>query len=291
MIIKSICRLSSAIKKEIRTLEQLCAQADGVRYATSLDSVLNFHAEMKHTFLCYENHQLVAFLHVFAPTHSEAEISALTLPQCRTKGYFTALLLRAIEELKAFQISDVLFVSQPSYPRNQVIKHFGAAYEFSEYIMSLERKKYMIQIPEQPMSLFIQRMGYMKQLIEVSVKSFHDSSEEAQRLIEMALLSANRQGYMAVFNDKIIGICFARFEGAEAFLYGLGIHTDYQGKGFGGIFLKLVLNELFSGAAMKVKLEVESRNASALHLYTKTGFASENTVDYYRATIKNLLGV
>ncbi|MCQ2009130.1 MAG: GNAT family N-acetyltransferase [Sporolactobacillus sp.] len=290
MIIKSICRLNAEIKKEIRQLEQFCSQVDGVQYETNLDGTLNFHKEMKYTFLCYENHKLIAFLHVFAPMRSEAEISGLTSPDCREKGYFTALLLRTIEELNAFQIADVLFVSQSSYPNNQVIDHFGACYEFSEHVMSLERKNHMIQIPEQPLSLTYQRIEHMEQLIEVSVNSFHDSREEARRLIEMALMSANRQGYMAVFDDQIIGICFARFEGSEAFLFGLGIQTEYQGKGFGGSFLNRILSELFSGTVTKVKLEVESRNVHAMHLYTKTGFVSDNTVDYYRVPIKNLLG-
>ncbi|SFF97610.1 GNAT family N-acetyltransferase [Sporolactobacillus nakayamae] len=288
MIIKSVSRLETEMKKQINKLEHICSKADGVKYLTDLDDSLNAHKEMNHTFLCYEDQNLIAFLHLFAPMSSEAELSALTLPDYRKKGYFTALLLRATEELNAFQVSDLLFVLQASFPDKTIAEHLGATYEFSEHLMSLNRSTYKRQPIDSKIVIKQQKMEHMEQLIDISVNCFHDSREDARNLIEMALLSANRRGFMAVLDDQIIGICYVRFDETEAFLFGFGVKAEYQGRGIGGAFLKLILNELFSGVISVVKLEVESRNASAFHVYKKTGFTADETIDYYRVHVKDL---
>jgi ribosomal protein S18 acetylase RimI-like enzyme len=289
MIIKSVSRLETEMKKQIHELEQICSKADGVTYLTDLDDSLNAHKEMNHTFLCYKEGKLIAFLHLFAPMSAEAELSALTRPDYRRKGYFTALLLRATEELNIFQVSDLLFVSQASFPDKQISEHFGATYEFSEHLMSLNRSTYKVEHADhQKIVMKQQKMKDMEQLIDVSVSSFNDSKEDAQNLIEMALLSANRRGFMAMLDDKIIGICYVRFDETEAFIFGLGVQAEAQGRGLGGAFLRLILNELFSGAVSVVKLEVESKNASALHLYKKMGFTADETIDYHRVYVKDL---
>lgn len=288
MIIKSVSRLETEMKKQIHELEQICSKADGVKYLTDLDDSLNAHKKMNHTFLCYENQKLIAFLHLFAPMSSEAELSALTHPDYRIKGYFTALLLRATEELNTFQVHDLLFISQASFPDKNIAEHLGATYEFSEHLMSLNQSTYNIQPTDQKIVMKQQKMEYMEQLIDISVNSFNDSREDARSLIEMALLSANRRGLMAMLDDKIIGICYVRFDETEAFIFGFGVQAEFQGRGLGGAFLKLILNELFSGAVSVVKLEVESRNASALHIYKKMGFTADETIDYYRVHVKDL---
>jgi ribosomal protein S18 acetylase RimI-like enzyme len=289
MIIKYVSRLATEMKKQIHELDQVCSKADGVKYLTDLDDSLNAHKEMNHTFLCYEDRKLIAFLHLFAPMSSEAELSALTLPDYRRKGYFTALLLRATEELNTFQVPDLLFVSQESFPDKHIAEHFGATYEFSEHLMSLNRSTYKVQpTAHQKIVMKPQKMEYLEQLIDVSVSSFNDSREDARSLIEMALLSANRRGFMAMLDDKIIGICYVRFDETEAFIFGFGVQAEAQGRGLGGAFLRLILNELFSGAVSVVKLEVASRNASALHLYKKMGFTADETIDYHRVHVKDL---
>ncbi|MCL1631737.1 GNAT family N-acetyltransferase [Sporolactobacillus sp. CPB3-1] len=291
MIIRPVKRLSPLEKREIQTLEHICSQVDGITYKMDLDGSLNFRNEMNHTFLCYENHRLVAFIHLFAPMQAEAELSALTLPMYRKKGYFTALFLRTAAELELFQVSDVLFVSQPDFPNNAVIDHFQANYDFSEYVMALECGQYEIRSVSNVLSLEKQTMARMEQLIAVSMSSFHDSRADARNLIEMALLSANRQGYMAVYENAIIGICYVRFEEDRAFLFGFGLHADYQNKGLGSAFFQLVLNQLFQGHTKQVMLEVESRNERALHLYKKMGFTIQETINYFRAHLKNLRGI
>lgn len=288
MIIKSLNHLDSKTKTEIRKLETICSQLDGCTYLTDLDESLNVDKQMNHTFLCYEDEHLIAFLHLFIPTKSEAELSALTLSNYRRKGYFTALLLRAREELINYQIPDLLFVSQPFYIGTEIAKHFGAIHDFSEYVMALKRDQFSVQEIQSQLTLIDQKIDHLERLIDVSTSAFGDSREDSKSLIEMALISANRKGYATILNNKIVGICFARFEESEAFLFGLGMHAEFQGKGLGSTFLSLVLNKIFTGGVNKVKLEVESRNASALHVYQKLGFKAEETIDYYRVHVNDL---
>ncbi|MCO7176204.1 GNAT family N-acetyltransferase [Sporolactobacillus kofuensis] len=289
MIIKAVHSLNAEVKQEIRALENECAQADGCLYLTDLDDSINRHKTMNHTFLCYEKHRLIAFLHLFAPTSSEAELSAFTLPEYRRNGYFSALLLRTLEELNDYHIPDLLFVSQPKYPENRIIRHYGAIHDFSEYVMSLELKNDTKQHQSKSgLEIKEQRIDDLQQLIDVNVSAFEDGREEAQHLIEMTLLSSNRQGYSATMNGEIIGVCNVRFDGIEAFLFGLGIHKDWQGKGVGFSFLGMILEQLLSSHAKIVKLEVESRNEAAFHLYQKFGFTPNETINYDRVHVKDL---
>ncbi|WP_051575150.1 GNAT family N-acetyltransferase [Sporolactobacillus terrae] len=286
MIIRSVNVMNYRLKEEIRTLEKRCTQADHVAYLTDLDDSLNVHKEMNHTFLCYEDKRLIAFSHLFVPTDAEAELSAQTDPEFRRQGYFSALLKRTLEEVKRFHIPDLLLVVQPGKIGTSILDHLGASYDFSEYIMSLDRATYHPPKTDQRLEIKQQTLRELERLIEISISSFGDDREEARKLIEMALLAPHREGYMAVFKKQIVGICYTRFDEGEAFLFGLGIDSAFQGKGLGKTFLVHLLDRLFSRAVHTVRLEVDSRNRAALNIYQDAGFAPTDTVNYYRMHVK-----
>ncbi|GEB76061.1 GNAT family N-acetyltransferase [Sporolactobacillus inulinus] len=286
MIIRSVNEIDYPLKKEIRALEKRCTQADNVTSLTDLDDSLNVHKEMNHTFLCYEDKRLIAFCHLFIPTDAEAELSARTDPEFRRKGYFSALLKRTLEEVKHFHIPDILLVGQPGVFAASLLDHLGASYDFSEYVMSLDRAAYHPPKTDLQLEVKQQTLRELERLIEISVSSFGDNRKEARKLIEMALLAPHREGYMAVFKNQIIGICYARFDENEAFLFGLGIDSAFQGKGLGKTFLVHLLDRLFSRAVHTVKLDVDSRNRAALNIYQDAGFAPIDTVNYYRMHVK-----
>jgi len=128
MIIKELVKASEEVIKEIRQLEIACKDYDKLTGDIFLDSSLNFNPYMKNIFLLYEDDKLVSLLTMFIPTQTEAEISSFTLPKYRQKGYFKALFVKASNELKKYEVQDVLFVCEPqSFSGKAVIKKLKAS--------------------------------------------------------------------------------------------------------------------------------------------------------------------
>lgn len=66
------------------------------------------------------------------------------------------------------------------------------------------------------------------------------------------------------------------------FIYDLAVDGAYRGQGLGRELLDRVCASLRELGAEVIKLEVETTNTSAIHLYETSGFENESTIpDYY----------
>jgi ribosomal protein S18 acetylase RimI-like enzyme len=128
-------------------------------------------------------------------------------------------------------------------------------------------------------------MKHVDQFAEISTAVFGDTAENARSMTEKALLSGSREGFAAEYNGQTIGMVFADYEQHDPLIFGLGLLPEFQGEGFGKQFLSLLIDHLFSRGARKVKLEVDSNNKRAIHLYQQLGFAVLSGFDYYRAAV------
>jgi len=73
-------------------------------------------------------------------------------------------------------------------------------------------------------------------------------------------------------DKKIIGYIIFWLIGNEAQINNVAIHPDYQGKGYGELALRYVLEHLRENGAQLVTLEVRTSNRPAISLYRKLGF-------------------
>lgn len=290
MIIKSYSQLDSDTIQKIRQLESVCKQHDELTGEVFLDSSMNFNTEMNHTFLCYEKDDLVGFLHLFVPTAAEAEISAYIRPDLRGLGYFTALLLKAEEELDKFAIADILFVIESeSGTGKKIADHLGAVNDFTEYSLVCEDS--LVPAPDEEntaVRLYRPGIGDVDDLVRIGRSAFGGSEEEERSMAEKSLRSETRAGYAAVLNDQLIGIGYADSEEKDPTVFGLGILPEFQGKGYGKAFLSLIMHDLLSAGAQKMKIEVESTNIRALRLYENLGFHVVRAYEYYRMPVQQL---
>ncbi|MBP8601509.1 MAG: ribosomal protein S18-alanine N-acetyltransferase [Candidatus Saccharicenans sp.] len=71
---------------------------------------------------------------------------------------------------------------------------------------------------------------------------------------------------------KIIGYIIFWLIGDEAQINNVAIHPDYQGKGYGELTLRYVIERLGENKAQLVTLEVRTSNRPAISLYRKLGF-------------------
>ncbi|TGE36219.1 GNAT family N-acetyltransferase [Desulfosporosinus fructosivorans] len=243
---------------------------------------MNFNQEMNSIFLMYDGDQLISMLTMFVPTAHEAEITALTLPTQRRKGYFKELLSKAVEELIKYEITEVLFVVEShAISGKQVSTHLGAQYDFTEYSLRLDPRKY-VPLAKNRLEGFKPSEKDLKKMIDTSMRIFEDSYEDTQGIIVNILQSKMRDQYLGLLNDEIIGMGSSSHDGDEASIFGFGIIPEFRGKGYGYELLHMIVEQLRQSGIREIVIEVDSNNKQAFNLYQKFGFQIETAFEYYR---------
>lgn len=288
MILQEFKVYSENIVNEVHRLEQICKNQDNLKGSIFVDTTMNFDQDMKTIFLLYDGKQLISLLTMFVPTQHEAEITALTLPSQRGKGYFKKLLSKAVEELIKYEIPEVLFVIESqSMTGKYVSTHLGAQYDFTEYSLRLDNRKYV--------PLATNRLKYLrpsekdlKRLIDTSMRIFEDSYEDAQGMIVNIFQSNTRDQYLGILNDEIIGMGSSSRDGDEVSIFGFGITPEFRSKGYGYELLHLIVVQLRQSGIREIVIEVDSNNEPAFNLYQKFGFQTEVAFEYYRKKTSEL---
>lgn len=290
MIIKTYHNLSETVINEMLNLEDGCLDYDNLKGSLFIDPTLNFDQTIKSYFLLYDKRKLISMLSMFIPTKQEAEISAYTLPKFRRNGYFKILLSKAVEELRIFGIQDILFVcEEPSISAKKVLAALKAEYEHTEYFMRFSRNKYVTRDTYRLVCLKAERKD-LEMTILTCMKVFADSYEDAKELLVKCFESQVREQYIAVLDDKIIGIGSVNLESEDVSIFGLGLIPEYRGMGYGKELLHLVVDNLLQKGREKIIIEVHSENAKALGLYQKSGFHIEVAYEYYRKKVSEIGG-
>jgi ribosomal protein S18 acetylase RimI-like enzyme len=288
MGIKVLNKTNKEITKQIREVEIICKTYDKTIRNIFLDTSLNFDRKMKSLFLFYEKNKLISVLSIFMPTASQAEISAYTLPEHRQKGYFNKLLDEALKELKKYKQVDLLFVCEPqSKDGKAAINKLGAKLHLTEYFLRFKgfpsdpEKQHFTQI-----RLQIADLKDLEAIVGLSRQIFNDDYEDAKSFVTKSLTADFRTQYIAILDDKLVGMGAVSFEGDEALICGLVISVQHRGKGLGKELLNLLLKEIKKKDIKNVTIEVDSSNNNAFQLYLKCGFEVETSYDYYRKPIK-----
>ncbi|MDO0822287.1 GNAT family N-acetyltransferase [Desulfosporosinus nitroreducens] len=282
MTIRAYVSLSQKAIAEVLDLEGICIDHDSLRGSVFLDSSLNINQQIKSFFLLYKNGKLISMLSMFIPTKNEAEITAYTQPKFRGKGYFKSLLGKAVEELRAFDIPELLFVCEsPSIPGKRVIDALNADYDHTEYFMRFDRASYT-RLNRYRLILSKAEQKDLEKAIAANMKVFGDSREESKNLIKNCFSSDTREQYFAVLDDEIIGVVSVNLEEEDVSIFGFGIVPEYRSKGYGKELLHLIVDDLLHRGRSGITIDVNNENADALELYQKTGFHIEAAYEYYR---------
>ena len=287
MLINQINNPSEEIIKEVRNLELICKEYDGLSGNLFLDNSINFDLDIQNLFLLYDDNTLVSLLSMFIPTKAEAEISAYTLPSYRQRGCFKKLLIEAINELKKYNVLDMLFVCQPqSLAGKEGLKKLETDYDFTEYslcynnVNAIEKEKCSYSI-----ELYKPKLEDFKTLITIRQEIFNMSYEDVENKVMKISKSNSREQYLVLLNGEFIGTASISFENTEVSIFGVGILQKYQGNGFGKAMLQLIIHDLVQKDIKNITLEVNSKNEKAFNLYKKCGFETKIAFDYYRKSI------
>lgn len=274
--------LSDSQKKDIHTLEVVCQQYDKLQGNIFLSNSINFNCEINCFFMLYNDDILISFLAMFIPTSKEAEISACTMPEHRRQGHFNALLNKASEELKAYSIRSILFVHEPaSIDAKLVLERINAKYEYSEYLLLYKRTNNPLNQIKQ-INLEQYSNESIEDIIKLEMDIFKDNYEDTYSMVEKSINSKDVLSYIAYLDGEMLGVCSVNFETEDVSIFGLGIASRHQGKGYGKEMLSLLLDRIVSMNTKSISLEVSSVNDRAYNLYRKSGFEIKTQFDYYR---------
>jgi len=270
--------------KEIENLEETCKNYDKTKGGAFLSNEINFDKEINCFFLLYEKEILVSFLAMFIPTSQEAEISACTLPEYRRKGFFKRLLESAINELRKYDVREILFVNETSSNDGKLtLRKFNVKYDFSEYLLVYEKDKF--NKTQNKLKLYEIINQDVDEIAKLHTDIFNKTLEEGKAIINRAIESKDRISYMAKIDNEIVGICSIRLEGSNAFICGLGISTKYRGLGYGKEILSKGIEKALTLDIKDIYIEVDSKNHIAYNLYINNGFIIKTQLDYYRYII------
>lgn len=282
MILKELKDYSDKVVNEVHHLEQICKKKDKLKGSIFVDTTMNFNQEMNSIFIMYDGNQLVSLLTMFVPTQHEAEITALTLPSYRGKGLFKKLLSKAVEELRKYEIPEVLFVLESQSMTGKLVSiHLTAQYDFTEYSLRLDDRKY-VPLAANRLTCLKPRKEDLKRLIDTSMSIFEDSHDDAEGMMMNIFKSVTRDQYLGILNDEIIGMGSSSRDGYEVSIFGFGITPEFRGKGYGYELLHLIVEQLRQSGIRKIVIEVDSNNTHAFNLYRKFGFQIETAFEYYR---------
>ncbi len=280
-----------SIVRQTRELERVCKAYDGLSGSLYLDPSLNISPDIPCLLALFEGDRLDGVMTFFAPTQAEAELTALTHPAARRTGVFSALAAEAARQAAAFGIAELLFVCEPKSPAGvSALAALDAPLEYTEYSLRYDRALPPERLPvPDGLTLCRATAADLDVIAQISAESFSEPEERARQFLARALEQENRMQYLARLNGEPVAIGGAGLEEDEATIYGLGVLPAFQGRGIGRGMIALLLRELLSVPGRDVLIEVDSTNASALHLYLSCGFAAEATFGYHRIRADRLI--
>ena len=281
--VNEFIRPDDALTAEIHKLERISRKHDANGAHLQLDPSLNYDDSMKSVFTLYEGEKLVSVATLFAPTPGEAELSALTLPKFRQRGYFNLLYFRAKDEAKRCGAGRLLLVcDRDSDTAFETVSAHSAILDHSEYrlVFTAEDRSFLDETAE---GLALEQCGTadVKKLASLYTKIFGEKRPDAEKFMRRALNEPGRRQFLATLDGEAMGIVAIEADGADACIYCFGVDPAHRGKGLGRAILYMVMKQAFDGGAQTLHIEVDSDNETALGLYTSSGFTQEEVCDYY----------
>lgn len=237
-------------------------------------------------FLFYQNDTLVGFLSIYFFYTNACEISLIVAPDKRRKGIAKQLIKAALPLLEAKQVDTLLF-STPEIINENWLSNLGLLYQNSEYHM--ERNSF------EPILIKNNRL-VIRKASETDIPALCSIDEvcfpvepENMPLRFISILNDGDYSIMLAFlNNKAVGKAHIRWQKDEAIFSDIAIMPQYQSQGLGSELLANCINDALLLGKIKLALDVETSNHSALNLYTRHDFKSVNAIDFWAINTEKL---
>ncbi|MFT5874783.1 MAG: ribosomal protein S18 acetylase RimI-like enzyme [Clostridium sp.] len=273
--------------EEISKLEKFCSEIDKTTLKLELDYKLNSSqgkipsTENINEFMYYNEDTLIGYIGISFYGGDTIEINGMVHPNYRRKGIFKKLFSLINDEWSKRKTSKMFLLSDSnSISGLEFIKTTSASYENSEYEMFLKSTSTQKVLP----CNVLLRKATNKDAREITWQNSIYADIEFKE--ENIALNVEEEEsvmviYMAEIDNKIIGKVNLQICAGVGGIYGLGVHPEYRGKGYGREILTLAIEKLKQQKSAEIMLEVVTKNKNALNLYTSCGFEETSQMDYY----------
>lgn len=266
--------------KEVAELQKICNDFDKLKSRAYLTAEINYSRHVPCFFLDYNGNKLVAFAALFMPDETAAELTAFVHPHYRKQGRFTALYKQAEKILSATNIPKIQFCIEKGSRSGTNAKEQKAP------DVSLDRSEYQMEITDyKPISdNELKDRRITQQNINKYSSFIHDTLGvyymERFNMVSAIFENENRSAYIAFDGDVPVGVYFLHREEDATEIHGFAVRKEARGRGLGHKVMDLAVKRALK-LRKKARLDVDSNNPAAYHIYTSMGFKTVYQIDYY----------
>lgn len=280
LTIEKLSDFASYSLDPIRSLEQLCRQADGSKLNVGLDHLRQESGDQ--AFLCLVEGSLVGFLSWYTADGGEANVNAMVHPEWRRRGVFRRLLEAAAGEMGEQGIQARRFkVPADSAPGLRCAEHLGARFDGSQFAMELTALQEGGAPEPSNLTLRPEELEDFGFMVRCMSQAFGDTEEWTLQYLGHTR-EPSRRNYIGFHGEERIGLIRVNLLGSEtAVIHDFCVLPTCQGRGYGREILARTVRLLLAQGRTRIRLSVAAENRSALELYRKAGFALVSESRYY----------
>lgn len=269
--IKEFTELTEKDKASIRELIDDC-----IRYEQLELAVPDLNEEDGTAYLYYQsskNPKLISVLFCY-DLEDYLEVSAFTSPAHRCQGAFTSLFQKLME---GYEETPVCFYPDGnSYDALMTMEVLDCEYSGTEHLMRLEKRPEVtgdaaIAENNTTVTLYPATKDDLLALVAVHSAAFDMEKEDSIAFLEQSFNTGETIWCIAA-GGTIVGLVLTSIQPDQTNLYGLAIHPEYQGKGYGRDAVNVLLQK--PEITFPVTLHVTEENEAAFKIYKWMGFVT-----------------
>ena len=276
--IKEFTELTEKDKASIRELIDDC-----IRYEQLELAVPDLNEEDGTAYLYYQsskNPKLISVLFCY-DLEDYLEVSAFTSPAHRCQGAFTSLFQKLME---GYEETPVCFYPDGnSYDALMTMEVLDCEYSGTEHLMRLEKRPEVtgdaaIAENNATVTLYPATKDDLLALVAVHSAAFDMEKEDSIAFLEQSFNTGETIWCIAA-SGTIVGLVLTSIQPDQTNLYGLAIHPEYQGKGYGRDAVNVLLQK--PEITFPVTLHVTEENEAAFKIYKGMGFVTTQELMEY----------
>ncbi len=289
MIRNSKIVLKSCIDKNdydaLKNLERTCAEYDSLSFKLELDYRLENAGKISkretelNEFMYYVENELAGYINISNFGGDNLEITGMVHPAYRSRGIFTQIFALVQDECKKRKSDEILLLcDNKSHSGISFIEKFSQKYHHSEYDMVLNRELFPQKCPRS-LNIRMAAESDAKIIAEMNYDFFGIIIKEGDTALVDNIV--NGRTFIAEADNGNVGSVRIELNDGTGGVYGLGVLSEYRGRGYGRELLMWSVEKLIEMGADRVILQVDTDNENALNLYKSCGFEDENVMSYY----------
>tara|TARA_Y100000588_G_C14212022_1_gene907089 strand:+ start:11 stop:910 length:900 start_codon:yes stop_codon:yes gene_type:complete len=270
--------------RDVTHLAQICQAEDG--YLLPIyPHILATPRPNPSTYLHYQNQELVGFIGLYFFYQNAVELSILVHPSHRKKRLATQMFQKMIPILSALQLDEIILSGFPKSMNDWLLKRKYNYFQ-SEYEM-IRRSKHKINVKKPSLLIKKASMNDLSQLNMIDKACFEAHDADIRRLTHL-LEDRHYRIFVGLYNETIIAKAHLRGFDDVAKLSDIAVLPDYQKKGYGSEMIAHCVNYALDTHNLSSALDVETKNKTAIKLYTKMDFEITNHIDFFKVSLQHL---